>query len=351
MKKHGIRVTILLFMVFPVISIAQNDENLETFTKEKNEQYPSGKFSGVEIENKHGDVSVKAWDKDSIRIDARAAVKAGDTETGEKIIEDISINALNNNKTIRFQTKFDEDFYSVHSFHVQYEVFLPANINIKVINRFGDINISSLTGRIEVDLEYGDLNQSGLGTADTLEGKISFASVQTGNLKNVSIELNNSDITLGNTGNVEISGKFYQADIKRADKLNVKTHTGRINTGKLKELVLKGTFCFASIGEIIKEGHIEINNGLMIIESVSDQLKKLSVNNDNAPLNLTLPESLTYTLHGEVINGQFRHYRPNEFKIIKDMEKTSFSGENQAQKQRGASIVLFNKNAGINIKR
>ena len=87
-----------------------------------------------------------------------------------------------------------------------------------------------------------------------------------------------------------------------------------------------------------------------MIASINDQLEELSVNNVDAPINISIPSSLAYTLHGEVTNGQFRHYRPNDFKIIKDMDRTSFSGGHNTQKQRVASIVLFNKNAGINIK-
>ncbi|MFW6043768.1 MAG: hypothetical protein ACOCPW_05375, partial [Marinilabiliaceae bacterium] len=294
--------------------------------------------------------SFKAWDKDSIRIDALVTVKAEDNESSEEIMDDIDLETSENDETIRFRTGFSDDFYSPHSFNVRYEIYLPAGHEIKVTNRFGNIDIASVTGRMEIDLEHGDLKQTGMDVIDDLQGQFAFSNVQIGSFRNAGIELNNADLTVESTENAEINGKYCQIDVASAGKLTIKTHTGRVNTGKVEELEIDGQFCFSSIEEIEKEGHIEINNGLLMIESVSKGLQKLSVKNDNAPVNLSIPASLSYTLHGEVTNGQFRHYHQKDFKIIKDMERTSFSGGHNTEEQKGASIVLFNKNAGINIK-
>jgi len=328
----------------------QEENNLETYTKEKNKEYTAKEFSFVEIDNKHGNVSFTAWNKDSIRIDALVTVKAENSEAGEEVMDFITLETSESDETIRFRTSFSDEFYSPHSFNVSYDIYLPPNHRIKVTNRFGNVDVASATGRMEIDLEHGDLTQTGVGIIDDLQGRFSFAEVQLGNFRNAKIELNNSALKMDNAENAEINGKYCQIDIGSAGKLTIETHTGRINTGKVQELKISGTFCFSSIEEIAREGYIEIDNGLLMIEGVSKRLKKLSVKNDNAPVNLSIPSSLAYTLHGEITNGQFRHYRPNEFKIIKDMERTSFSGGHNTQKQKGASIVLFNKNAGINIK-
>lgn len=351
MKKHATGAFVLLLLTIPLMVTAQDDEDLETYTKEKKEDYSASEFDRVEIDNKHGNVSFTAWNKDSIRIETRITVKAEDSESGEEVMDFISIETSESDETIQIQTDFNDDFYSPHPFNISYEVHLPADHQIKVTNRFGNIDISSVTGGMEVDLKHGDLKQTGMEAIDELQGRFAFADVKMGSFRNANFELKNAGLTLDDAGDTEINGEYCQIDIASADKLAVNTHTGRINTGKVKDLEINGTFCFSSIEEIEKEGHIEINNGMLMIKSLNNQLEKLSVKNDNAPVNLTIPSSLAYTLHGEVTNGQFRHYRPGEFKIIKDMERTSFSGEHNTQNQRGASIVLFNKNAGINIKK
>ena len=351
MKKNTTRAFVLLLLTFPFMVSGQNDKDLETYTKEKNKEFPSSEFSRVEIDNKHGDVSFTAWSKDSIRIDALVTVKAQDSEAGKKIMDFITLETIENNERIRFRTVFSDEFYSPHPFSIRYEVYLPANHEMKITNRFGNIDIASATGRMEIDLEHGDFKQTGMGVVDELKGRFAFADVQIGSFRNANIELNNAGLTLDDAENAEIKGKYCQIDIGSAGKLTVKTHTGRLNAGNVQELKINGTFSFVSIDEIKRKGQIEIDNGLLMIASINKQLKELSVNNNNAPINISIPSSLAYTLHGEVTNGQFRHYHPNEIKIIKDMEKTSFSGGHSTQKkQRGSTIVLFNKNAGINIK-
>lgn len=349
MKKLVIKAIILLIWLFPAVLIAQDEEDLKTYTREKDEKLHADKFSRVEIDNKHGDISFKAWDKDSIRVDVVAHVKAEDEDSGEDVLDHISLESSEEENALRFTTTFEEDFYSSHPFNVSYEVYMPAGHDLKVRNRFGNINIASITGHMEIDLEFGDINQKGDAPIEDIDAKLAFGKADMGSFNNAKIELINAGIKLRNTENGDFSGKYCQIDLDRAGKVTIDTATGRLNIGKVNDIELTGDFCFASIEQIQERGHIEITNGLLLIDSVTDRLKELAVNNDNAPINLSLPKSLSYTLHGEATNGQFRHYRPENFRIVKDMDKVSFSGDQNPEKEDGASIVLFSKNAGINI--
>ncbi len=343
-------ISILVIWMIPNHSSAQENKPLSTYTEEVNERRKSDQFSSVVIENKHGNISVNAWEKDSVRIDASINIKGKDKESVEEILKLIKIDFSDDQKILHFKTQFNEDFYSHYPFEVNYDIYMPSNHSLKIINRFGDIEIDSMAGQLDIDLEYGKLTQEGLGLVESFNSRLSFANANLGSFLKAKIELSNSTINIQNVEDGVVTGKYCQLDIARAGKLKIDSTTGRFNIGKVTDLHLTGDFSYVSIDEIVEKGNVEIQNGLLIIRSTSQQLKKLTVYNDNAPLNISIPSELSYSLHGEVSNGHFRHFQAEHFQIIKDLDKISISGT-RGENSHNKSLVLFNKNAGISIEK
>lgn len=349
MKIKAISVISVLIWMVPILCSAQEDD-LTTYTKTENILQQAGSLSGLEIDNRHGNISVNAWQKDSVRVDVKIAVNSDSRSSANEVLDLISIRSNETDSVFYFRTKFKDDFYSNHSFKISYQVNVPSNFNLKIKNRFGNIELSSITGFLDIDLEYGFLEQKGLGLVQNIKTHLSFADAKLGNFGQADMELTNAHIELENVEKGTFTGQYYQLDLPRGGTININSSTGRFNLGKIKELKMTGEFCYASINKILNNGHIEITNGLLIIKAVSDKLEELSVNNNNAPANISLPLNLDYSLHGEVTNGQFRHFSAGNFRIIRDLEKISFAGTN-TDEQNGAQIVLFNKNASINIEK
>jgi uncharacterized protein YjbI with pentapeptide repeats len=215
-------------------------------------------------------------------------------------------------------------------------------------NRFGDIKVTDITGKLEIKSEYGNVTQAGMQQVDTVFSNLSFGEADFQNIGFTKMELYNANVKIAGVEEADFSGQYCQTDIDKAGNAHFSTQTARINLGQIREIDINGHFCFVSIDEISNRGKIEISNGLLIAY-LSEDVKELAVFNNHAPANISLAPKLAYTLHGEVTNGQFRHDREGNFKVINDHDKTSFSGEYNSN-GKTAELVLFNKNAGINIK-
>jgi hypothetical protein len=342
-----IAICLVLFMATSIIH-AQDEETLSTYTRDEQITHQANEFNGVEVHNQHGDVSVTGWLKDTILVEIKISVKAEYREMADEVLDRIRISKTKLKGLAYMRTAFGEEFHSNYPFRINYEIFMPADKQLIVNNRFGNIAISDLTGNLEITSEYGDVVQQGMQVADTVFSKISFGEADFTNIDYAEIELYNSNVKISSIETGAFSGQYCQADITKAGKVQFSTQTARINMEEVRQIDIKGQFCFVSINQITQRGNIEISDGLLIT-SLSETAKELSVSNFNAPANISLSPSLAYTLHGEVTNGQFRHDREKHFKVIEDLDKTSFSGEYNAN-GKAATIILFNKNAGINIK-
>ncbi|WP_291861331.1 hypothetical protein [Marinilabilia sp.] len=343
-------ITIFLGILIGVVELqAQEQDNLHTFSRDEKNIHLAKDFKGIEIHNQHGDIVVTAWMKDTIQVKIEMSVTATHREMADEVFERLSISITKLNGMAYMRTAFEEEFHSAHPFRINYEIFMPADKQVKIDNRFGNITISDITGKLEINSEYGNVTQTGLQRVDTVVSKISFGEANFKSINFTKTELYNSGLKIENVETASIFGKYCQIDIGKAGILDFSNETARINVDEVKDVNLTGQFCFVSIDEIMKNGKFEISNGLLIT-SLSEQTNEFSVFNKNAPANINISPELSYTLQGEVTDGNFRHDKDSHFKIISDLNKISFSGEYTNRKEEMATLILFNKNAGINIK-
>lgn len=348
MQKLSFILVCLIFLTNTVSICAQEQENLNTYSKDEKIIYSADEFKGIELHNQHGDVSVTGWTKDTILINIEISVMAEYREMADEVFENLNINKTKLSDLAYLKTSFGEEFHSNYTFRINYEIFMPSNKQLKLDNRFGNITISDISGSMEIQSEYGDVTQKGLAGIDTLNANISFGEAAFKNIGYAKTELYNANLQMHQVKNAHFTGHYCQTEIENAGKLEFDGQTARINIGRVQDVHINGKFCFVSINQIIKNGNIEISNGLLIA-SLSEETINFTVSNNNAPANLTLASGLSYTLHGEVTNGSFRHDHQGNFKVIKDLDKVAFSGE-FAPREKMATLIMFNKNAGINIK-
>ena len=326
------------------------ENKLNQYSDEKEWIFSSDEYDGVEIYNRHGDIIISPSQGDTLAVKVIINVESDSRNSADEVLKKIDIEDSQNEGRAYFRTSFSEDFYSNYAFKITYEVLVPVKNTLKLNNQFGDIRLASPTTSLDITLKYGNLSHESAVPIDTVRGSLSFVKAGFNKTKVCELDLNNTDIAIQEVDKGTFTGQYYQLDIADAGLAEIKGKTTRLNISNINKININGDFCFASVEKIEEAGQIEITNGLLIIGSVGNHLKELSIANSNAPVNLTLPESLTYNLHGEVSNGQFIHYNRKMFRIVSDHEKTSFSGSNSDDKE-GASIVLFNENAGINIKK
>lgn len=343
-------ITIFLGMLLGVVELsAQGQDNLHTYSRDEKNIHEADDFKGIEIHNQHGDIVVTGWMKDTIEVKIEMVVTATGSEMADEVFDRLSIRTTKLDGMAYMRTSFEEEFHSAHPFRINYEVFMPTDKQIKINNRFGDIAITDITGKMEIISEYGNITQTGLQMVDTVVSKISFGEASFKSIDFTETELYNSGLKIENVETASLSGKYCQIDIGKADRLVFSNQTARINVDEVRDINLNGEFCFVSIDEIMQNGKFEIANGLLIT-SLSEQTNEFSVFNENAPANITVSPELSYTLQGEVTDGNFRHDKEGHFKTISDLNKISISGEYTNSSEKTATLILFNTNAGINIK-
>lgn len=129
----------------------------------------------LEIENQFGAVNVKTWNRNEVKVDIRIEVSSDVKEAADKIFANIDVEHRKDGNGVHFETdlnaKEDKGYKGKHNnnMSIDYEVMMPANLNLNLENKFGKTTLPDLTGKVNVKVEFGNLSAGKLSQAGNIE--------------------------------------------------------------------------------------------------------------------------------------------------------------------------------------
>jgi hypothetical protein len=341
-----ISASMLAFFVQPLLCQQKTDTGYQYVE----EAYHSAQgLTHLDIQHKHGNLMVQAWNQDSIKIISSIQILSKNLSLVEEIYKQIEVRQHQSASVFYLKTKFDEDFHSNFPFSIDYQVFIPSNTHLNIKSGFGDIHLTNIEQTIHIEAEHGQLKM--VNDADQIYPNI----VLTSNFMDVSIQkadsmtltLHNSLLNLEKCKVLEGQSNFSQLMVKEGHSASITSTIDRITFGSLDSIRLTGQKTICKIKQLKKYGFIEITDG-SLRTSIEESLDELNIANNGAYTEIGLPRNWSYTLHGEVKEGQFSHEHSEQLQILHDRNTISFSGTIGAHPT--GTLVLFNSNASLNLK-
>lgn len=111
---------------------------------------PSVGVTNLRLQNVAGTVSVRAWDKPQIRVDA---VKSGPDQGA---LNSMHVDVRQSGSAVDVTTKYDAGF-GISRGGVNYTIMLPAAVNLQVENTAGTVEIAGMTGDVSADAKAGTI--------------------------------------------------------------------------------------------------------------------------------------------------------------------------------------------------
>jgi DUF4097 and DUF4098 domain-containing protein YvlB len=211
-----------------------------------NRTVPLRSGSELRLANVNGAVTVEAWDRDEVKIEAEKRVKAGSTERARQILEQVKIVVAQDAKGVRIETKipkrgngfFDWMFGNEVSVNVTYRLHVPRRAALDMVNVNGGMTVTGTRGRarmettngaIEVTDVEGDLE---LGTVNGGIGVRRSAGALRASTTNGSIEAELRDLPAASDLTFETTNGHVSLRLPREARLSIDAATtnGRVHS-------------------------------------------------------------------------------------------------------------------------
>jgi hypothetical protein len=201
-------VVLLLNNLFLYAQEEKGERKKFEFVKEKNisKTYPAS-GNKLSIENSFGNVKLISWDKNEIRIDVHIEASASQQDLAQKIFDAISVSDKQQGNEIIFKTTIDNKNNKTDNckncksnMSIDYDVHLPSSLALDVENSFGNTDLPDHTGPVSISTKFGNLTAGSLGNVKKIV--IEFGSATIKGISNIDASFKFSKIDISN-----LSGK------------------------------------------------------------------------------------------------------------------------------------------------
>ncbi len=140
----------------------------ENYTFTFHSELPIEANPSLRVQNTSGDIRIESHPENKIIIDAFKMVEVDNSEKAERIADEIEVIIESHDNQVGIKTKypskkskrfwrrlFNLDWRG--SAYVDYHILVPEKIELNVTTTSGDVIISDVSGRVEVNATSGDL--------------------------------------------------------------------------------------------------------------------------------------------------------------------------------------------------
>ena len=309
MKSIKLNVFILLFaaalLCIPSILLAKTEEKIE-------QVYSLNRDGKVYLENVSGNIVIKSWGKNEVKILARKVAK------NEESLDKVTVDINQTDDNIRIITKYEKTWGFLQSVDasVDYDLFIPDRAHLRVKSVSGGIEALNIGGPVDVE---------------TVSGKIDIVKAGTGvKCRSISGSLYLQDIT-GDTSLKSTSGKITVEGVKGSVEANSVSGSVNINGVSTAEEIDVESIS----GSIKLEGKLS-PGGIYEFKTISGSIR------------LDLPPESDFELQANTMSGNLRldgdNFEVKSLDILTNKKIQCVVGKG------GASLKVSSLSGGITIK-
>lgn len=290
MKTLLFKTAILIFMTFPLVTVAKDHDDQEMkgkYTKEKTlkKEYNVNSDALVNIKNKYGNLNISTWNENRVVIEVHIKTNGNNEEKVQKRLDAISVDFEASSSTVSAKTIFNKSNWNIGrnnnvSMKINYTVKMPASNSVDLNNDYGAIILDKLDGNANIDCDYGRLEIEELrGKSNKLN--FDYTSKSTiGYMSSGSINADYSGFRLEKAGNVQLSADYSHSNIGQMENLTYSCDYGSLTVGEANNIEGNGDYTGMKLGVVHGNLSVSADYGSLKIKEMADDAGNVMVDGD-----------------------------------------------------------------------
>ncbi|WP_236971925.1 hypothetical protein [Membranihabitans marinus] len=181
--------------------------------------------------NDGGDISVRGWEKDSIRVVVKTRLKSNSEEEQDMDWIKPSINQSKSQIVVNVEMEkpsqsflsewISKNIYDTNKSDVWigYEIFMPKNMDLQITSGFGKVVVEQWHGKLRIEQEHGSLRIDG--SINELSGALKFVKASLDQLNQLDADLKQAELKVQHVDIMSIRSTGGQLDIGSVDVLDM----------------------------------------------------------------------------------------------------------------------------------
>jgi len=313
------------------------------------------------IDNKHGKVDCRIWEKDSIKIVVEIEVEGRDEHQVEDLMDNISprfsifndvvdvetdISKSNKNLFERFMDAVD--IFDKHDIDVDYTVWAPVQTTLDIKNKFGDVLLENFTEPIRIEVGYGDFRTDSISANSELDLK--FGKLIVRHIEQAEMNLKHYTAKIRTANDLQLKSSGSDIQIKKLLTLNVESNKDDLEIDTLGTIRGNAKLSDFILNYVYDSTWLELQNVALEIDAVHPSFNNLEIEQTGSHIDVNI-KGTAFKLKVD-LEGSQMSVPKTVYKIAKDVidEKKNHRRVNLIYGDKPMqTVVLRGKNGSFNL--
>jgi hypothetical protein len=352
----------LLLLLIPFLAVAGPKSS--EVEKRINREFSIATDGKLMISNKYGRIDVAIGESNKIKVEVVIKVEASSEKKAQERLALINVRFEEDKNRVSALTEIESSsgwmsWFETGNTEIQinYNVLVPADIYLDLINKYGSIYVETTTRDMRIDLDYGDIRLGDVYARLSLDMAYSNGAIS--RVNNGDIILAYSELEMEDAEAVRIDMKYADLVMGSAIRANVLTAYSDFRAIDIDELTYRGKYDDVSIERVksidygkcvfrhedrwVKSAwHFEMRYGDLQVSNIIPGFTRIDINTSYTGVVLRFAPVTSYAVDAQ--NNYCDIYHRN-LKIMEDIQKAG-STTLKASKGTGGGLVFARMNYG-----
>ncbi len=349
----------LLFLLFPLLASANNDDRKHEKTKKINKEYTVNANARISLDNKYGDLNITTWDKNRVEIEVIITVKGDDLDRVEEKLEDISVEFTASSNLVEAKTKISKNKSSWSlwknnrniNYKINYNVKMPKSNSADLDNDYGNIYLTDLLGKANINCDYGKISVGNL-SADNNNINLDYCSNSTiAYMKGGNVNVDYSKITIEDSETLKVNTDYSTVKVDKVDSINFNADYGSISIGNAINAIGNSDYTSMRLGTINKNLNIKADYGSINVKKLAKGFDNVVIDGQYTGIKIGVDPDAVFEFE---LNLQYAGFRGENskmeyYKKISKNNKKYYQGK-FGKGNSNSTINIESQYGGVSIK-
>jgi hypothetical protein len=293
--KKCFNILIALMLATPLMSQVRQERDFKR-------SYQMPKNGKVEVISKYGEVIVRTWNLDSVRFEVVVRAEGKNSSAVAKSMARVDVKFRKIGSVISAVTEISSGsgfFGSVMSeiegamgsnkLKVDYQVWLPKDVMLSVENKYGDLYLTNLDGRVDLDISHGDIKANDL--SQSLNLKHSFGKSSFGKLNDGIFTLRGSELSVDEAKNLNIESGSSEIRVDKIQRIQLNSRNDKIHLLEANEIMCEGSFTNLTSDLLKGSARLDFSYGDIYLGRIVKDFNSIDITGKSTDINLILNQA------------------------------------------------------------
>jgi len=264
----------------------------------------------LDITNKYGNVIIDTWPRNEVSLKIEIIAFGKDGNTAEKLMDRVEFDFKQANDFLEVESVFDrkKSFFkdlvnavgdysasllSKHKLQVNYELNIPeSTASISIDNRFGDIHLGDVSGRLNIKLSHGNLRANKI--EDYSRVNVNYGKAKIKEVNEVNISLKGAELNLEYAMKLNLQSSSSTIVIEKVSTADIESTNDKIEIHEVNDISGSANFTEMSIYFLSEICKLHQSYGELTIKNIPDSFRSIRLDGKSTDYKLKFSQNTSF---------------------------------------------------------